>query len=146
MPKYKKGRERALEKLKQEKQQLIELKKRIYKSSIRSIFLGLICFIISLLLNGELLPIEVIEGSTLDIALIITKILSIVLFFSFVFLGLANSMELKGKPATIREIIIIAIISLIQSVRSGLIFGISLVGILIIVFYIWLVQTKVKTI
>jgi len=146
MPKYKKGREKVLAKLEEDKIQLMEIKTYMYKSSIKAFLFGTICFIVSLLFNGNLIPISSEKGTILDIFLNLIKILSIILFFSFIFLGLSNSLELRGKPSSIREIIIVGALSLVQSVRSGLVFGLSLLGIIIVVFYIWLIQTKVKTI
>ena len=54
-------------------------------------------------------------------------------------------MELKGKPATMREVIIILVLSLFQSIRSPSVFWISLAGILLINLYFWAVQSKVES-
>ncbi|MCK4797748.1 MAG: hypothetical protein KAT05_10215, partial [Spirochaetes bacterium] len=84
--------------------------------------------------------------TALDVILTLVKSLLIILFYSFVFLGIANSMELKGKPATMREVILILILSLFQSIRSPSVFWISLAGILLINLYFWAIQFRVESI
>lgn len=145
MPKYRKGKKKTQQKYQEELQELRETKNEMYSSTMIAIIVGIASFVVSLLLNGNLIPIEVDAGSAVDVLLTIVKSLVIVVFFVFTFLGFANSLELRGQPASIREIIIIAIIALIQSVRSGAVFGLSLLGIAIFIIYFWAMQPKVET-
>lgn len=145
MPKYRKGRKKTQEKYRKELKELKERKNDMFTSTMISIGIGIGCFILSLLFNGNIIPVETTAGSALDVVMIIVRSLMIILFFTFTFLGLANSLELRGSPASIREIIIVAIIALIQSVRSGAVFGLSLVGILLVILYLWSMQPKVES-
>lgn len=145
MPKYKKGFKRTQDQIEEEQQRLLDLKAFMYSSSIKSLVIGAVCFIISLLFNGNIINLELEAGSYLDIIMIIVKCLSVILFFTFTIIGLANNMELRGDPASIREVIIIGILALIQTVRSGTVFGVSLLGVLLIVLYLWVIQPKVKS-
>lgn len=145
MPKYKKGKKRLQLANEEKLKSFSDQKRNIYASSIRSLILGGIVLIISLIINGNMIQIEVEVGTPIDVILTLVKSLVIILFYSFVFLGIANSMELKGKPATMREVIIILILSLFQSIRSPSVFWISLAGILLINMYFWAVQSKVES-
>jgi len=144
MPKIKKVNKRA-EEYEQELQRLSDMKRQMYSSGLRSYLLAAACLAVSLILNNNLIPITVDSGSPLDILLIIVKSASVILFFTFFLLGLANNRELMGKSSTIREIIFLVIISLIQTVRSGSVFWLSLAGIALVIIYIWAVQVKVQT-
>ncbi|MBD3351778.1 MAG: hypothetical protein GF364_09865 [Candidatus Lokiarchaeota archaeon] len=146
MPKYKKYRKKRREEYKEEMEKISDIKQDMYSSSIKSLLIGAGFFVVSLLLNGNLIPIPVEEGNYLDIILIIVKSILIIGFFGFTMVGLANNLELRGSPASIREVIIITSIALIQSVRSGAVFGISLLGIVIFCVYLWLLQPKVQTV
>ncbi|MCP4762466.1 MAG: hypothetical protein GY870_11850 [archaeon] len=154
MPKIKKGKKKA-EKYEEEIKKLSEMKFDMFSSSIKSLLIGAIFLIISFLFNRNILPFNIIEnftvesiesGSIEDVLLIAIKSLSIILFFTFVIIGLANTQELIGKPLSLFEITIVSIISLIQSFPSINVFWISFGGILLILFYFWLVQIKVETI
>ncbi len=144
MPKYKKGFKRTLDQIEEEQQRLLDLKLFMYSSSIKSLVFGAVFFIISLLFNGNIINLEAEAGSYLDLIIIIVKCLAVILFFTFTIIGLANNMELRGEPASLREVIIVGILALIQTVRSGVVFGVSLLGILLIILYLWVIQPKVK--
>ena len=146
MPKYKKGKKRQQLENEENLKSFSDQKRNMYASSIRSLIFGGIVLIFSLIFNGNMIPIDVGAGTGLDVILTLVKSLLIILFYSFVFLGIANSMELKGKPATMREVIMILILSLFQSIRSPSVFWISLAGILLINLYFWAVQSKVESI
>ncbi len=143
MPKYKKGKKRAEHK-EDTRKQLIDQKSDMHKSSIRSLVVSGVCLVISFLLNGSLLGITVDRGSAVDVLLILAKALIITLFYTFTLVGLANTMELRGKPSSLREIIIIAAMALIQSVLSLPVFLISLLGVVLASLYLWAVQVKVE--
>lgn len=144
MPKYKKGKKQT-EQYQEEVERVSDLKSKMFSSSMISILIGGVLLVVSLILNNNLIPISTVSGSALDIVVIFIKSLVIILFYAFVLIGLANNKELKGKPISYKEIIILAALALIQSVRSGYVFGISLAGILIVTFYLWVVQAKVQS-
>jgi hypothetical protein len=143
MPKIKKVNKRS-EEYEQELLRLSEMKRKMYSSGLRSYLLAAVCLAVSLIFNNNLIAITVEAGGPLDIALIILKSVSVILFFTFVLLGLANNMELKGKTSTIKEIIFVVIISLIQTMRSGAVFWLSFGGIALVIIYIWAIQVKVQ--
>ena len=146
MPKYKKGKKRQQLENEEKVKSFSDQKSYIYNSSIKSLILGGILLIFSLIFNGNMIPIESEVGTALDVILTLVKSLIIILFYSFVFLGIANSMELKGKPASMKIVLIISILSLFQSIRSAYVFWISLAGILLINLYFWALQSKVESI
>lgn len=143
MPKYKKGKKQAQEEL-DTRQKIADQKNEMYKSSIRSLIIGGICFVISLLFNGNLIEFSVNSGSALDVLLILFKSLLITVFYTFTLIGLANTMELRGKPSALRDIIIVAVMALIQGVLSLPVFLVSLLGVLLASLYLWTVQVKVE--
>ena len=143
MPKYKKGKKRAQEE-EETRKKLSDQKSEMYNSSIRSLIVAGVCLVLSFLLNANIIPITVETGSAVDVLLIILKSLLITLFYTFTLIGLANTMELRGKPSSIREIIIIGVISLIQGVLSLPVFLLSVVGILLSSIYLWAIQAKVE--
>jgi hypothetical protein len=143
MPKYKKGKKQTQEES-DTRQKIADQKSEMYKSSIRSLIIGGICFVISLLFNGKVIEISVDSGSALDVLLILFKSLLITVFYTFTLIGLANTMELRGKPSALRDIIIVAVIALIQGVLSLPVFLLSLLGVLLASLYLWAVQVKVE--
>jgi len=143
MPKYNKAKKNIG--LERKKKELTDQKQIVFSSAIKSLIVGGIFLVLSILFNGNVIAINPEQGTAIDILIILVKSVIILLFYTFVFLSVANSMELKGKPASMREIIIIAVLSLIQSILNSAVFWISLLGILVINLYFWIVQVKVET-
>ncbi|MHA1453817.1 MAG: hypothetical protein ACTSRD_13225, partial [Promethearchaeota archaeon] len=79
-----------------------------------------------------------------DVLLILMKSLFIVVFFTFTLIGLANAMELRGKPSALREVIIVGAMAIIQSILSLPVFFISLIGVILATLYLWAVQVRVE--
>jgi len=142
MTKYKKEKKAAQEE--DTRKQLMDQKSLMYNSSIRSLIIGGVCLIISFLFNGNIIKLSVETGSAVDVLLILLKSLLITFFYTFTLVGLANTMELRGKPSSLREIIIIAVISLIQGVLSLPVFLISLLGVILASLYLWGIQMRVE--
>ncbi len=114
------------------------------KSAHRSVKLSAIIagilLVISILLNGGYLTLfasETILQQTLDITV---KVLVILFFFIFMTISIGNYKELTGKPLDLKLIVLIFIFSLIQSFRDSIVFSFSLIGLLIIIVYLFLVQ------
>ncbi|MHA1111379.1 MAG: hypothetical protein ACTSRE_09775 [Promethearchaeota archaeon] len=143
MPKYKKGKKQAQEE-QDTRKRITDQKSEMYNSSIRSLVVGGICFILSLLFNANLIPITVESGTAVDVLLILMKSLFIVVFFTFTLIGLANAMELRGKPSALREVIIVGAMAIIQSILSLPVFFISLIGVILATLYLWAVQVRVE--
>jgi hypothetical protein len=114
--------------------------KSTYRSVILSAIIAGILLIISILLNGgylSLFPSETILLQTLNITV---KVLVILFFFIFITISIGNYKELTGKPLDLKLIAIIFIFSLIQAFRDSIVFSFSLIGLLIITVYLFLVQ------
>jgi len=66
---------------------------------------------------------------------------SVVLFaFFFMIISLGNYKEYTGKPIKIQEIMILVGFSLLQTVRNLYVFIFSLIGLVLLLFYLYLVQ------
>ena len=143
MPKYKKGKKQS-QQIEDKRKKLNDLKNDMFNSSIKALVFSGTFLILSLLFNGNIILIETESGTALDIVMKAVKVIIIVLFFTFTLLALANTMELKGKPVEIKEILFIVIISIIQGIRSMTIVWISLALIFIVLCYLWIVQVKVE--
>jgi magnesium-transporting ATPase (P-type) len=143
MPKYKKkGSKIAQEE--ESRQQLIDQKRFMYSSSLRSLIISGVCFVLSFLFNGNLIQIDVAMGSAVGVLLVLLKALLITLFYIFTLVGLANTMELRGKPSSLREIIIVGILALIQGILSLPVFLLSLLGVILASLYLWAIQVRVE--
>ena len=114
--------------------------KSTYRSVILSAIIAGILLIISILLNGgylSLFPSETVLLQTLDITI---KVLVILFFFIFMTISIGNYKELTGKPLDLKLIAIIFIFSLIQAFRDSIVISFSLIGLLLITVYLFLVQ------
>lgn len=66
---------------------------------------------------------------------------SVVLFaFFFMIISLGNYKEYTGKPIKIQEIMILVGFSLLQTVRNLYVFIFTLIGLVLLLFYLYLVQ------
>ena len=144
MPKYKKGKKHTQEE--DTRKLIVDQKTEMYKSSIRSLVIGGICLVLSFLFNGNMINtiVEVESGTAVDVLLIILKSLIITLFFTFTLVGLANTMELRGNPSKLREVVIIGVMALIQGILSLPVFLLSGLGIILASFYLWAIQVRVE--
>jgi hypothetical protein len=114
--------------------------KAAYRSVVLSAVIGGILLITSILLNGGYLFLFVSENllfQTLDITI---KVLVILFFFIFMTISIGNYKELTGKPLNIKFVALIFIFSLIQSFRDSIVFSFTLVGLLLIIVYLFFVQ------
>lgn len=111
-----------------------------FKSVIRSTVLGGIFFIVSFLFNGEIL--EIFDTNILlwNIIDSIIKVILILLFFIFMIISMGNYSELTGKPLNFKDIILLSVLSLIQAFRNPIVFTFTLVGLLILLTYLYLLQ------
>lgn len=116
------------------------IEKTAYRSVILSGLLGGVFLILSIMLNGEyiiLFTSEELLWVSIDIVL---KVLIILFFFFFMMISIGNYKELTGKPIDFKFILLIFIVSLIQSFRNSTVFSFTLVGLLVIVVYFYVVQ------
>ncbi|NHJ24386.1 MAG: hypothetical protein EAX89_07420 [Candidatus Lokiarchaeota archaeon] len=113
-----------------------------FKSVIISAIIGGLFLIISILVNGEIIIIFINDNLVFQIFDIIFKVVLILLFFIFMMVSIGNYKELTGKPLDFKLVIVVFAISLIQGFRNPLVLFFSLVGLVFLVIYMYLVQVN----
>ncbi|MHA1803394.1 MAG: hypothetical protein ACTSU4_02540 [Promethearchaeota archaeon] len=111
-----------------------------FKSLVISAILTGIFLVISLFLNGGIITIFMEKGiiwDVIDIALKVATILSC-FFFSFVTLG--NFKDITGKPVNWKELLFLSGLALAQTFRSLWVFVSTLIGVVLILLYLYLTQ------
>jgi hypothetical protein len=111
-----------------------------FKSVIISTVLGLIFFIISLLFNAEIITIFMDDAIIFTVIDISIKVVSILLFFLFIITSYGNYKELIGKPLNWKDLLIIFLISIGQTILNIWVFALTLFGLVVIFVYLFLVQ------
>ena len=146
MPKYKK------DKKKPPKSNNISEDAFLLRSVRISAILGGIFLLLSLIFNGtqrffdhlviRLLP-SISHLLQADYWVVIDNIVkvSVILFaFFFMIISLGNYKEYTGKPIKVQEILVLVGFSLIQTVRNLYVFIFTLIGLVLLLFYLYLVQ------
>jgi hypothetical protein len=116
------------------------IEKAAYRSVILSGILGGVFLVLSIVINGEFIVIftsDELLWVSIDIAI---KVFIILFFFLFIMISIGNYKELTGKPITLKIILLILFLSLIQSFRNSTVFSFTLIGLLVIVIYFYVVQ------
>ncbi len=140
MPKYKKNSKKTL------KSNKISDEAFKLKSVRISAILGGFFLVLSLLFNGTeiffngIISIylgKTIYWETLDNAL---KVSVILIAFFFMLISVGNFKELTGKPVNLKEILLLLGLSLIQTIRNVWVFIFTLIGLFIILIYLYLIQ------
>ncbi|WP_371801986.1 hypothetical protein [Candidatus Lokiarchaeum ossiferum] len=157
MPKIEKKKKTRQEKLRDLENQKAILKQSMFKSSFITYLIAAIFLIISFLFNGlaingwvdlvneAALKVENNEGMPfIYIADILIKTISIIAFFFFTLISVANYRELSGYLMSWKELLVLLIITLIQATTSGLIFVICACGVAIVLTYMYFIQGKVN--
>jgi len=111
-----------------------------YRTVILSVTLAGISLIVSLFFNAEIITIFMDQGIFLNIVDIAIKVVSILLFFLFMIVSLANYKELKGEPLKLGNIFLIFIISLLQAFRNSMVLGFTLTGLIFLLIYLYFVH------
>ena len=114
--------------------------KSVYRSVVLSAVIGGILLITSTLLNGGYLSQFISANVIFQILDITIRVLVILFFFIFMTISIGNYKELTGKPLDFKFIMLIFIFSLIQSFRDSIVFSFTLVGLLLIIVYLFFVQ------
>ncbi len=146
MPKILKKSNKTSKKAIKDSSRIVNVKKTV---NISLIITGILLFI-SLLLNGEIINIILdqftIEQPLIDQPLILdiidvsVKVSVLLLFFLLLIVSYSNYRELKGKPIGWLELVIISFLTLIQSFRNAWVFVFSLVGVVVLIIYLYLIQ------
>ncbi|MHA1234772.1 MAG: hypothetical protein ACTSQL_06770 [Promethearchaeota archaeon] len=114
--------------------------KSAHRSVILSAIIAGILLVISILLNGGYISLISSENVLLQTLDVTVKVLTILFFFIFMTISIGNYKELTGKPLDFKLIVLIFFFSLIQSFRDSIVFSFSLIGLLLIMVYLFLVQ------
>lgn len=111
-----------------------------YRSVIVSAIYGGVFYIISLFFNAELITVFMNQNIIWNIVDILIKVLSILMFFLFMITSIGNYKELIGKPVDWKELILLFVFSLGQSILNPWIFIFTFFGLILILIYLFLVQ------
>jgi len=155
MPKIQKEAKKRKEKVRDLESQKIQLKQKMFSSSVKTYLFAAIFLVVSFIFNGQLISkwVETVStalgndsGSISPIVLLdlLIKSFSIILFFFFSFVSIGNWRELSGYILTWKEMTILLVFSLIQATTDGSVFIVSSIGIVIILFYMYFIQGKIE--
>jgi len=134
MPKLKKSQNKA------KKNQTRDIEDYAFKSIIISAIFSGLCLTISLLFNGELISIIITDNMIWQLIEILIRVFSILFFFLFMIVIIGNYKELTGRPITWKTLTLIFILSIIQSILDLKVFIITLIGLILIIVYLYLTQ------
>jgi hypothetical protein len=116
------------------------IEKTAYRSVILSGILGGVFLVLSIMINGEFIVIFT-SDELLWVGIDITiKVLIILLFFIFMMISIGNYKELTGKPIDFKIILLVLFLSLIQAFRDSTVFSFTLICLLVVVVYFYVVQ------
>ncbi|MHA2007410.1 MAG: hypothetical protein ACXABO_06695 [Promethearchaeota archaeon] len=111
-----------------------------YRTVIISAVLGIIFYIFSLLLNLGFVSIFNSTSAIFGLIDGLIKVVVILLFFLFMMISIGNFKELTGKPLDWKELFLLLIVSLMQTILNLGIFIFTLIGLIIILIYLYLIQ------
>jgi hypothetical protein len=111
-----------------------------YRTAIVSCILGIIFYIISFIFNASLIPIFNESEILFSILDILIRVSVILLFFLFMMISIGNYKELTGNPLSWKELLLLIVLSIGQTLLNLLVLSLTLVGLIIIVIYLYLVQ------
>ena len=122
------------------KKKRISEDKFAYRTVIIGVVFGFIFYVISLLFNIEIITIFVNGNIIFSIVNLLIKVGAPLLFFLFMMISIGNFKELTGKPLDWKELILLFILSIGQTLLDLWVFSFTLVGLIIILIYLFLVQ------
>jgi hypothetical protein len=111
-----------------------------FRSVLISAIFGGILFIISFLFNVEIVTIFMSGEILFTIIDVILKTFLVLLFFIFIITSYGNYKELVGKPLNWKDLLVIIVISIGQTILNLWVFILTLFGLIIILIYLYLVQ------
>ena len=166
MPKIQKNREKREQREQQLKKLEIEKsiqKKSMFSSAIITFLIAIVFFVISFVFNGRFyeIPIPVVKEvdaavaaeaeaesnsiSWLNVLDVLIKSVSVILFFLFIMISVANYQELRGYIMKWKLLLFLIIISILQVSTEIYVFLVSAVGITLIITYFYFIQGKINT-
>jgi len=112
-----------------------------FRSLLITTIMGIMCFVASIFFNvAEFLSILIYQNSFFIVIDITVRVSVILFFFFFMMISLGNYKDLLGKPSDWKEIIFLFCLSLLQTMRNIYVFGFTLLGLIILLFYLYLIQ------
>ncbi|MFX1455733.1 MAG: hypothetical protein ACFFDB_10200 [Promethearchaeota archaeon] len=111
-----------------------------FRTVIISTILGMVFFVVSLLFNTEIVSILSGINVLFDILDIFIRVLAILLFFLFMIISVGNYKEMTGKPSGWKEFLLLIVLSLGQTLLNYFVFIFTLIGLILILLYLYLVQ------
>ena len=146
MPKYKKDQKKP------SKSNKVSENAFLLKSIRISAILAGISLLLSLIFNGterffdgivtKLLPSisHLLQPDYWEVVDNAIKVCVVLFAFFFMIISLGNYKEYTGKPIKIQEILILVGFSLLQTVRNLYVFIFTIIGLVLLLFYLYLVQ------
>lgn len=133
-------------------------KKSMFISALLTYALAAIFLIISFIFNGRFIifpkepvypagtPAELMYPLPMWIRVVavLLKSGSIILFFFFMMISIGNYRELRGYIMTWREMLVLLIVSILQSSTEIYVFFITALGITLVITYMYFIQGKVN--
>jgi hypothetical protein len=112
-----------------------------FRSLVITTIFGVACFIVSIFFNVvEIFNIFNLENDFFNIIDLTIRTSVLLLFFFFMMISLGNYKDLLGKPSNWKEIAFLFVLSLLQTMRNIYVFGFTLLGLIILLFYFYLIQ------
>ncbi|MFX1308322.1 MAG: hypothetical protein ACFE8C_01355 [Promethearchaeota archaeon] len=111
-----------------------------FRSVVLSAILGCIFFTISLLFNAEIITILMNKEIIWTIFDVFIKVFAVLLFFLFITTSYGNYKELIGKRLNWRELVLLILFSIGQTILNLLVFILTLIGLIVVLIYLFLVQ------
>ncbi len=144
MPKYRKDRKFASLKEEQKREGATETS-RMFGTSIRAYLIAAVFLVLSIIFNSELIrPFGTDIGRLLKLIEYGFRGLLVIGFFMFALISWGNLKELRGSIIGIKEIIILMLMALLQTILNSYVFLAAVVGVTIVSIYIWLMQVKIE--
>jgi hypothetical protein len=114
-----------------------------FRSLLITTIIGIMCFLVSIFINlAEILSALLYQNFLFNVIEIVVRVSVILFFFFFMVVSLGNYKDLLGKPSDWKEMLFLFCLSLLQTIRNIYVFGLTLLGLIIILFYLYLIQEK----
>ena len=127
------------------KEQKLKIKRRsddnfAYRTVIISCVLSIIFYAISLLFNVGVISIFTNINILFNMLDVLIKVATILLFFLFMMISIGNYKELTGKPLDWKELLLLLVLSLGQTLLNLWVFAFTFIGLFVIIIYLYIVQ------
>jgi len=127
------------------KEQKSKIKRRsddkfAYRTVIISCILSIILYTVSLLFNVGVISIFTNINILFNMLDVLIKVATILLFFLFMMISVGNYKELTGKPLNWKELLLLIVLSLGQTLLNLWVFSFTFIGLLVILIYLYIVQ------